>query len=175
MIDNGRSRSQMTFRLWNGRVTRYKGENFIFPSFFLPVRQTADPEPKKAEEIRPQAGAGAVETPPEQKTDPPTVTSDPNDVLDIPDDLYEKLRAVREIMAARERRTEDRNEEPTVEPNQPDESRDQPESVTMAVLSSSLILSGSKFGGNPCICCRARRWNWPNRRYPPISSRLDLE
>ncbi len=145
MIANGRRRSEMTFRLWNGRVTRYKGENFIFPSFFLPVRQISEPEPKKTEEIRPQAGAGAMETPPEQKTDPPTITRDPNDVLDIPSDILDKLRDTREAMAARERPIEDENDVAAVEPNQPDESRDQPEGQRYRGASDSVFVNRTGF------------------------------
>jgi hypothetical protein len=127
MIADGRKRSEMTFRLWNGRVTRYKGRNFIFPSFFLPVRQAKEPEPKISEEPPGQTNGEAVETPPAQQRQREPVVQDPNDVLTIPSDLLRKLRDTRETMAARERRIVDSNTVPTVEPNLPDDNRAQPE------------------------------------------------
>ncbi len=108
MIADGRKRSEMTFRLWNGRVTRYKGRNFIFPSYFLPVRQAKKPEPQKPGKV--------VGTPPAQDHVAEPVVQDANDVLAIPSDLFIKLQATREAMAALERRMADSNGVPVVEP-----------------------------------------------------------
>lgn len=70
-ISNGAS-----YRLW-GRVTQYKGNNFIFPTYFLPlakVKQTELPTSQKSiqQESRPKI-------------------NEPNDVLTIPKELIEKL------------------------------------------------------------------------------------
>jgi hypothetical protein len=107
MIADGRARSEMTFRLWNGRVTRYKGRNFIFPSYFLPVREPKEPEPNTREKTPAQTKNKAVETPPAREREP--IVRDANDVVSIPSDLLRKVQATREVMAARERRMIDPN------------------------------------------------------------------
>lgn len=119
MIADGRVRSEMTFRLWIGRVTRYKGRNFIFPSFFLPVRQAKEPEPDKPEVLPSKIGSEVTETPPAQE--PEQIVQDPNDVLTIPSDLFRKLQDTRVAMAARERRTVDSNGVAAIDPNLPDD------------------------------------------------------
>jgi len=126
MIADGRMRSEMTFRLWNGRVTRYKGRNFIFPSFFLPLREVREPEPDPVTQPQPEESAEPAETPPARERQVEPVTRDPNDVLTIPIDLLEKLQATRQAMAARERRQLDPNKKPATEPNQADKDREQP-------------------------------------------------
>ena len=145
MIADGRMRSEMTFRLWIGRVTRYKGRNFIFPSFFLPVRQAKEPQPKLSEEPPGQTNEEAVETPPAQQRQREPIVQDPNDILTIPSDLLEKLRDTREIMAARERRMVDSNTVPTIEPNLPDDSRTQPQHERYAGGSDSVFVDRTGF------------------------------
>ena len=98
MIADAKMRRETTYRLWNGRVTRYKGRNFIFVTFFLPLSPIGKPEPKITAEPQ-QEQVGPVEAPPaaERKIEP--IVPDPNDVLNIPPDVLEKLRARREKMA----------------------------------------------------------------------------
>ncbi|UCF15892.1 MAG: hypothetical protein JSW59_00235 [Phycisphaerales bacterium] len=127
MIADGRRRSEMAFRLWNGRVTRYKGRNFIFPSFFLPIRQEKESEPKTPERPQPAKPDEMIETPSDRELEHIPITRDPNDVLTIPSDLFDKLRATRKAMAARVRRIVDSNEVSAVEPNLPNNSRNQPQ------------------------------------------------
>lgn len=68
--------------LLSGRVTKYKGMNFIFPNYFLPLR------PEKSQ----------VETPDANTPVPGGVMAldEPNDVLAMPSDIIEKLRARRQ-------------------------------------------------------------------------------
>ena len=40
MTADRKTRTTATYRLWNGRVTKYKGRNYIFPNFFLYIRIT---------------------------------------------------------------------------------------------------------------------------------------
>ena len=75
------------YRLWNSRVTKYKGRNYIFPSFFLPVTKAKKP-PQKQDS---QADA-ATGPEPAREID----VDDPNDVLAMPQEIVEKLRARRE-------------------------------------------------------------------------------
>jgi hypothetical protein len=60
-----------------GRVTRYRGKNFIFPTYFLPLAKTKKPQPPTPQKS------------PKQEKQP--AINDPNDVLTIPKELLEKL------------------------------------------------------------------------------------
>ncbi|MBA7686384.1 hypothetical protein ES703_94828 [subsurface metagenome] len=65
----------VSYRLW-GRVTKYKGRNFIFPIYFLPLGETKKPLPSTSQKSR-------------EKTGP--ALNDPNDVLTIPKEILNKL------------------------------------------------------------------------------------
>lgn len=69
--------SERSVRLW-GRVTRYKGENFIFPMYFLPLSKTAKPRSQK---------------PQQQEDRRQPAINEPNDILEIPQEIIEKLKA----------------------------------------------------------------------------------
>ena len=66
----------VSYRLW-GRVTKYKGRNFIFPIYFLPLSETRKPPPSTSQKSREKTG--------------PTL-NDPNDVLTIPKEILNKLK-----------------------------------------------------------------------------------
>jgi hypothetical protein len=68
--------------LLSGRVTKYKGANFIFPNYFLPLL----PEKPRTEipDSNTPAPGGVM------------ALDEPNDVLALPPDIIEKLRARRE-------------------------------------------------------------------------------
>jgi len=70
-----------TYKLW-GRVTKYKGRNFIFPIYFLPLSETKKLPPSTSQEPREKTG--------------PTL-NDPNDVLTIPKEILNKLKTRRII------------------------------------------------------------------------------
>ena len=99
MIANARKRSTPTYRLWNAEVTRYKGRNFIFPRYFLPLREPEDGKPKtddKAQktEDRKEDAESKPEIP-----DPNTseiAVDEPNDVLTVPPEIIDRLKARRE-------------------------------------------------------------------------------
>jgi len=86
MIAHRNIHTTSMYRLWSGRVTKYKGRNYIFPSFFLPVRKTEKPPQEKD---NPTEGA----TKPESERD--IAIDDPNDVLAMPPEVIEKLRLMR--------------------------------------------------------------------------------
>jgi hypothetical protein len=67
--------SAATYKLW-GRVTKYKGRNFIFPIYFLPISETKKSQPS-SQATREKAG--------------PTI-NDPNDALTIPKEILDKLK-----------------------------------------------------------------------------------
>lgn len=144
MIADARARSEATFRLWNGRITRYKGRNFLFPSFFLPVRQIAEPEPQVVEQPKPEEPGRAIETPPVQEREPEPILQDPNDVLSIPRDLLQKLRTTRKTMAARERPIVSGNKV-AAEPNSPDGEKQRPEPVRYSGGTDSVLIDRTGF------------------------------
>ena len=68
--------SAATYTLW-GRMTKYKGRNFIFPIYFLPLSETKKSPMSISQESQEKTG--------------PTL-SGPNDVLTIPKEILNKLK-----------------------------------------------------------------------------------
>jgi len=90
MIADIRKDPALRYQLWGARITKYKGTNFIFPDFFLPLKTASKPGP-----ALPQKAGDQVEDEPEpQRTLEPELT-DSNSVLSIPPDILKKLRARR--------------------------------------------------------------------------------
>ncbi len=145
MIADGRKRSEMTFRLWNGRVTRYKSRNFIFPTFFLPLRETRQPEPNVPGESLSKIKDAPTGEPSAQKVEAEPVVRDPNDVLTIPSDLLRKVQDTRRTMAARERRILDSNEVAATEPNVPNGDQTGPKSRRYGGDSDSIFVDRTGF------------------------------
>jgi hypothetical protein len=85
MVADANTRSEPIYRLWNAEVTKYKGKNFIFPRYFLPLRKTKDG--KQGAEGGPQISD--VNT-------PEVVIDEPNDILTVPPEIIERLKARRE-------------------------------------------------------------------------------
>jgi hypothetical protein len=85
MIADAKTHPAATYRLWDGRVTKYKGKNYIFPNYFQPLRKSQDAR-QKTENESPTSDLG--------KSD--LAVDEPNDVLTLPPELLEKLRARRE-------------------------------------------------------------------------------
>jgi hypothetical protein len=75
-VPSVRTSNGVSYRLW-GRVTKYKGKNFIFPIYFLPLSKVKKPPASTSQEAREKAG--------------PTI-NDPNDVLTIPKEILNKLK-----------------------------------------------------------------------------------
>lgn len=87
MTADVKMRSAAAYRLWNGRVTKYKGRNFIFPNFFLPLSKLKKPD---SELVTHNKGD---ERPATKKE---LVVDEPNDVLTLPKEIIEKLKTKRE-------------------------------------------------------------------------------
>jgi hypothetical protein len=73
---DAQKRPEADYRLW-GNVTKYKGKNFIFPIYFLPVSSTED-QNKPGE-------------PPKVKI----AINEPNDALPMPEEILRKLKSRR--------------------------------------------------------------------------------
>lgn len=85
MIADAKTHPAATYRLWDGRVTKYQGRNYIFPNYFQPLRKMQDTEQKTE---------GGPQTSDLGKSD--LAVNEPNDVLTLPPELLEKLRTRRE-------------------------------------------------------------------------------
>jgi hypothetical protein len=90
MTADRKTRTTSAYRLWNSRVTKYKGRNFIFPNFFLPVSKTKKP---------PQKQDGSTDAATEPKAGREPAVDDPNDVLAMPREVIEKLRLKRSALS----------------------------------------------------------------------------
>jgi len=93
IIADSQQRSSATFQLW-GRATRYKGKNFIFPFYFLPLSKIAESQPETTQTPKPQEDISPKAPPAENDILRPTI-NDPNDILAMPQEIIEKLRARR--------------------------------------------------------------------------------
>ena len=83
---NIEERSTSEYRLW-GKVTKYNGENFIFPTYFLPLSKLKSTEPAEPVSAPEET---AVEKP--KPVSPQIKVNEPNDPLPIPQEIIEKLR-----------------------------------------------------------------------------------
>jgi hypothetical protein len=83
-----KTRTTAAYRLWSSRVTKYKGRNYIFPNFFLPISKAKKPPQEKD-------GPTDDKTKPESGQD--IAIDDPNDVLTMPREVIEKLRLKRSV------------------------------------------------------------------------------
>ena len=95
-------RSAATYRLWDGRVTKYKGRNFIFPNYFLPLSKTKEPQSQASQQpLRADSGQRIADR---KKLNAERYTLNakcqpavegPNDILAMPQEIKEKLKARR--------------------------------------------------------------------------------
>lgn len=76
MIADANKNPDTSYRL-AGRVTRYRGKNFIFPTYFLPLAKTNKPQPSTPQRSPQREKQHAI--------------NEPNDVLTVPKELIDKL------------------------------------------------------------------------------------
>jgi hypothetical protein len=72
---DARKRAEANYRLW-GNVTKYKGSNFIFPIYFLPISAADKPEGSSTS----------------QRQKAKIAINEPNDALAIPEEIVGKLK-----------------------------------------------------------------------------------
>jgi hypothetical protein len=82
MTADRKTRTTSAYRLWNGRVTKYKSRNYIFPNFFLPISKAKKPTQNKDSSTEPEPGRELA-------------VDNPNDVLTMPREVIEKLKLKR--------------------------------------------------------------------------------
>ncbi|OHB75388.1 MAG: hypothetical protein A2Z25_16085 [Planctomycetes bacterium RBG_16_55_9] len=93
MIADAKTRSTPAYRLWNAEITKYRDRNFIFPRYFLPLREAtedggretmddgrSDPRPSVLEPQIPDSNTSEIEI------------DEPNDVLTVPPEIMERFK-----------------------------------------------------------------------------------
>jgi len=93
MSDYAQQRPGLDYRLW-GRVTKYRGRNYVFPTYFLGLRpmepeEVESEQPRVEGELSRQGGGEAVESPP--------VIDERDDVLTLPPEVIEKVKSGRAV------------------------------------------------------------------------------
>jgi hypothetical protein len=91
IIADANERSVKRYRL-HVRVTTYKGKNFLFPFYFLPISEAVKQQPQTSEQTPPG-------TTTEAKSGQDPNLNDENDILTIPPDVLEKIEAARAKIA----------------------------------------------------------------------------
>jgi len=95
MTADRKMRTTAAYRLLNNRVTKYKGRNFIFPGYFMPLSKAGKSEAEPSQESQGKQQEPA-QKPSVQERREPLALDGPNDVLAMPQEVIEKLRARRE-------------------------------------------------------------------------------
>jgi hypothetical protein len=85
LIADVNERSENTYRLF-GWATKYRGANFIFPNYFLPVSTIIKQQPLTDQRSEEDARSTPGKEPEQQP-----VVNDPNDLLAIPKEIMERL------------------------------------------------------------------------------------
>lgn len=92
-LDDMKIRHADNYCLW-GRVTKYKGENFIFPIYFLPLSKIEQPKSETPQEPNTQEQKPLEKMASEKDDSEPNI-NEPNDILSIPQEVIEKLKTRR--------------------------------------------------------------------------------
>jgi hypothetical protein len=117
MTSDEKTRTTTGYRIWNSIVTKYKGRNFIFPGYFMPLSKTEKAKQKPSKELqsepqsrkgRPTAEPNQIESvqPRKQQLE----LDEPNDILSMPEEIIKKLRARRERPTVSKQTIPDSNE-----------------------------------------------------------------
>ncbi len=105
MTADRKMRTTAAYRLWNSRVTKYKGRNFIFPGYSMPLSKAEKPEPETSQESQLKQ-----QEPARIRSGQQLALDEPNDVLAMPQEIVEKLRARRKRPAVSRQPIADSNE-----------------------------------------------------------------
>jgi hypothetical protein len=109
MIADKKTRTTAAYRIWNSIVTNYKGRNFIFPGYFMPLSKTekVKQKPSKESQNGPQEPNQIESVQPREQQ---LKLDEPNDILSMPQEIIKKLRARRERPTVSKQPIADSNE-----------------------------------------------------------------
>ena len=144
MTADKKMRTTAAYRLWNSRVTKYKGKNFIFPGFFMPLSKAGKSEPETSQEsqLKQQEPARIQSV---QEREQQLALDEPNDVLAMPQEIIEKLRAMRETTAVSKKPITDSNQISVDESQPATEKEKLPDSQRYTRSSDSIFLDRTAF------------------------------
>ena len=95
ITEDAKERSGTDYVIW-GRVTKYRGRNFIFPSYFLPLRKPIVAEPVAPEEPEePNEVPAEPEAPDAADESQGPSINDPNDPLALPEEIIKRIKEKR--------------------------------------------------------------------------------
>ena len=106
MIEDVKTHSPATYQLWNAKITKYKGRNYIFPFIFIrahPLTETQSSE--KTNEKKSDSSNSSSAASDSQSSN----TIDANDILTLPPEIAEKLNAARQDFEKTGQRISDSN------------------------------------------------------------------
>jgi hypothetical protein len=106
MIADSKTHLPALYQLWNAKVTKYKGNNYIFPSIFIRVSPPDKTQPPENENIEKQK--------PEQSTSPDeslldSNSVDMNDTLELPPEVIRRMNEARQNFVRTGQRIPDSN------------------------------------------------------------------
>jgi|WetSurMetagenome_2_1015567.scaffolds.fasta_scaffold390605_2 hypothetical protein len=81
MVEDVKTHTPASYQLWNAKITKYKGKNYIFPSVFIRVRPMAEVQPSEKAKEKDDKSKNAVNS---------------NDSSFLPPDIAEKLNTARQ-------------------------------------------------------------------------------
>jgi hypothetical protein len=82
-------RSEPIYRVLDGKITKYRSRNFIFPKYFMPLSKTKESESQVAPESKKK----------DKSSEPSIAVNEPNDILSVPPEVVEKLKASRKVIS----------------------------------------------------------------------------
>ena len=139
IIADANERSISRYRL-DVRVTKYKGRNFIFPFYFLPISDAIKPQLQTSEQTTPEATVPATESGHEPNL------SDANDILTIPPEVMEKLEAAKAKTAESGQRLSEGNRVSVDEPKPASEKRNLQSTDSVLIDRTALLVKRENAG-----------------------------
>ncbi|MBN1972868.1 MAG: hypothetical protein JW787_04470 [Sedimentisphaerales bacterium] len=91
MIADVKTHIPATYQLWNAKVTKYKGRNYLFPSVFIRVHPLTENQSSSQKDTGTSAGGTSAGEGNSQNSD----SIDSNDIVSLPPEIIEKLNAAR--------------------------------------------------------------------------------
>jgi hypothetical protein len=151
MAADEKTRTTKAYRIWNSIVTKYKGRNFIFPGYFMPLSKTEKikQKPSKEPQSEPQSRKGRPTTEPNQiesvqPREQQLELDEPNDILSMPQEIIKKLRARRERPTVSKQTIPDSNEA-SAGKSQPATKENLPEAQSFARSTDSVYVDRTGF------------------------------
>lgn len=104
MIADSKTHLPAIYQLWNAKITKYKGRNYIFPSVFIRVNPLTETQlPDENEKLKP------AESPSTMETIQDSNFADMNDSLELPPEVIRRMNEASQNFARTGQRIPDSN------------------------------------------------------------------